>query len=426
MKLKHSSDQGIYHSTTWRYLLAILIIALLSTSAYYTLQSALSDSEATAYIVNLSGRQRMLSQHVALDAHRFHQAKLAESPLPPEAISLMKQNIIDMRTANRQLSSGILSDSMTVDLSIPMREMYFGEMNLYGRVNRYLDIAQKIQSITDNDARRTYLKRIDSVSEQLLQDLNTVVKQYQVEGEQRLEKIEDLELIVWIATLVALLLEVLLIFRPMVAIVVSAQKAQARTLENLEEMVELRTIKLEIANKKLKEIATIDPLTKLKNRLTLETDVEGLIEASEKNHVPFALSIIDVDWFKEVNDTFGHPAGDYVLKELATLMTAIIREYDHLYRAGGEEFVLVLNRVKHSEALFILEKLRKTIAQHNFNFEGSPINITVSVGLYHSSQSDLGRVQDIVRVADHALYIAKNSGRNRIQSVKPDEVRQTA
>jgi two-component system cell cycle response regulator len=312
-----SYEKEIYRSTTRRYLLAVLIIALLSTSAYYTLQSALSDSDATAYIVNLSGKQRMLSQHIALDAHRFKQTYRADNPPIDEHLSLLTQNISAMRQANRQLSSGILSENKFVDLSTPIRKMYFGEMDLYARVNSYLDIAQKLHSSISDEDRLRYVNLIDSQSEQLLKDLNKAVQQYQLEGEERLSTIEDLELFVWVATITALLLEVLLIFRPMAKLIVMSQQAQEHTLEKLEEMVELRTLKLEMANKKLKQMATHDPLTKLKNRLTLESDVEALINVSETNHVPFALAVIDIDFFKKVNDGYGHPAGDYVLKELS-------------------------------------------------------------------------------------------------------------
>ena len=410
-----SNDKALYYSTTRRYLLAVLIIALLSTAAYFTLQSALSDSDTTAYMVNLSGRQRMLSQHIALDSYRLHQTYQTGQTPTDQNLSQMDNNIFDMRQANRQLSSGVLSKNKTVDLSSAIREIYFGEMNLYARVNRYLDIAQKLKTSSGNDDRLFYLSLIDSQSEQILKDLNKAVQQYQLEGEESLSRIEDLELFVWLATLTALFLEVLFIFRPMVKLIVTPQREQERTLECLEEMVELRTLKLEIANKKLKEVATYDPLTKLKNRLTLENDVEVLITLSKKNHVPFALAIIDIDFFKEVNDGFGHLAGDYVLKELAVLMLGITRAYDHLYRVGGEEFVLVLNRVKLDEMIAILEKLRSKVEAHKFDYEGENINITISVGACHISQLNLARVQDILRVSDQALYSAKNSGRNSVR-----------
>jgi diguanylate cyclase (GGDEF)-like protein len=413
-------EKTIYRSTTGRYLLAVLIIAVLSTSAYYTLQSALSDSDATAYIVNLSGKQRMLSQHIALDAHRYNNARQANSFISDQHLSQMRKNITDMRQANMQLSSGVLLNDLKVEVSNSIHEMYFGNMKLYERVNNYLDIAQKLQNSSSNIVRLSLLNSIDEQSEQLLIDLNKAVQQYQIEGENRLSRIEDLEVIVWIATLIALILEVIFIFKPMTNRLVASQKAQARTLENLEEIIEQRTQKLEIANKKLKELATRDPLTKLKNRLTLESDVEKIVKKSEQHQIPFALGVIDVDFFKSVNDTLGHTAGDYVLKELAGLMTNVTREYDHLYRAGGEEFVLLLNRTHLHEANTIFEKIRTLIEAHKFEYEGNTISITISVGVYHSSLQEITRVQDIIIAADQALYRAKKAGRNCISIVPQD------
>lgn len=411
-----------YNIATRRYLLAVVIIALLATSAYYTLHSALSDSEATAYVVNLSGRQRMLSQHIALDVHRYHHQSITAETKPKSPSTLMLQNLIDMRLANKQLSSGVLSEDQVIDLSPQLREMYFGQMDLHNRVNRYLDLAEQLYKSNQAEERLTYLQSIDQTSPQLLKDLNKVVQQYQLEGEDRLATISNLELLVLITTLIALILEVLFIFRPMVAQLMASQKAQAKTMARLEEMVELRTLKLEMANRKLKELATRDPLTELKNRLTLESDVESLIEVSEKNHVPFAFCMVDIDWFKQINDTYGHPAGDYVLKRLASLMMGVTRDYDHLYRTGGEEFVLVLNRVNLNESIKILDQLRTSVEEHVFDFEGQMIKLTISIGLYHTGQDSLSHIHSIARAADNALYRAKESGRNCIRVADQEDL----
>lgn len=241
MNAKHIDIAGVYRATTRRYLLAVLIIALLCTTAYYTLQSALSDSDATAYIVNLSGRQRMLSQHIALDAYRFDQAQHTGNPFPDAQLSLLQANIADMRRANAQLSSGVLSDTKTIVLSPQIRALYFGEMNLHARVNHYLDTAQALLHTQDDQTRYAYLSVIDQTSEPLLNDLNIAVQQYQKEGERRLASIEDLELLVWIATLITLVLEVLFIFRPMAGLIVTSQKALEQTMGSLETLVERRT-----------------------------------------------------------------------------------------------------------------------------------------------------------------------------------------
>ena len=128
------THQSLYRSIRHRYLLGVLIIALLSTTGYFTLQSALSDSDSTAYIVNLSGRQRMLSQHIALDAHRIYAAKRNTKEPSNELITQMKENSSKMKEANFKLSSGMISANWTVDLSESTQEMYFGDMGLYGRI----------------------------------------------------------------------------------------------------------------------------------------------------------------------------------------------------------------------------------------------------------------------------------------------------
>jgi diguanylate cyclase (GGDEF)-like protein len=423
MDTQQENEKQLYRSITRRYLLAVIIIALLSTSAYFTLQSALSDSDATAYIVNLSGRQRMLSQHIALDSHRFYQAKQENLSLSDLHKSLMGKNIADMRKANKQLSTGVLSTEITVPLSNSIREMYYGDMAVSARVEEYLDIAQKLQSNISSEDKLTYLKLLDTKSEPLLTDLHKVVQQYQLEGEERIGKIERLELIVWLATITALMLEILFIFKPMAVLVTASLTMKNRVLENLERLVEQRTSKLAIANKKLKQIAEIDPLTKLKNRLTLESDLDNLIKVSRQNHVPFALCMIDIDWFKKINDSFGHPTGDHVLKEVAKIMSKTTREYDHLYRVGGEEFVLVLNRVESEEAVSILEKLRIAFETYKFQFENNVFNITVSIGYYHSAQFTISSVKEAILLVDQALYRAKNNGRNRIESVEQQDMK---
>ncbi|UTW04028.1 diguanylate cyclase [Amphritea atlantica] len=415
MKSNPQSHQSLYRSIRHRYLLGVLIIAVLSTAAYYTLLSSLSDSESTAYIVNLSGRQRMLSQHIALDAHRIYDAMLAGSPASDELTSQMRRNIHDMEAANHKLSSGLLSENWTVDLSTPCREIYFGRMNLYARVDTYLNLAAMLLSSSRHKDAQLYFEQINNSSEQLLTDLNTAVNQYQLEGEQRLNRLENLELLVWITTLIALLLEIVFIFRPMLSIVYASLKAQTEALESLEEIVESRTLKLEISNKKLKDIATHDPLTKLRNRLTLESDIESLIGLSKTHQIHFALCMIDIDHFKHVNDSYGHQAGDYILQELALLLKQETREYDHIYRAGGEEFVLVLNRIDFKEATDKLERIRLAIQQNTFIYGDNIIPLTISAGIYHSNQFVLSKVHDIFRIADTALYAAKHAGRNCIR-----------
>lgn len=404
----------LYKSITRRYLLAVSIIAFLSVSAFFTLRSALSDSDSTAYIVNLSGRQRMLSQHIALDAHRLYIQRFVNQQPDESYLTLMDRNIGDMRRANRQLSSGLLNSDDIVNLSPTIRDMYFGNMDMHNRVNRYLDQATQILNGDDPAQILASVEWINAHSEQLLTDLNAIVNQYQTESEERLYLIEQLEKVVLFTTLTILILEVLFIFRPMAKEVISSKTSEAKTLANLQDLVEIRTIKLEKSNQKLQKMASHDPLTGLRNRLTLEADIERMISNFNSHGGPFAVAMIDIDHFKLINDNHGHLAGDQVLKTLAKVLADSLRESDRVYRAGGEEFVLILQRLSESEATSKLEHLREKINQYGFEFEGRRITLSISLGLFHSDMFAASTPNDIMRSVDEALYHSKNTGRNRL------------
>jgi two-component system cell cycle response regulator len=404
----------LYRSITRRYLLAVLIIAFLSGVAFYTLQSALSDSDSTAHIVNLSGRQRMLSQHIALDAHRLHKARFVRKQSIEEYQSQMARNISDMRDANRRLSSGVLSSDSIVNLSPTVRDMYFGEMDVHNRVIKYLEKATQILESDDSDLALESINWIDERSEQLLKDLNKIVNQYQLEGEGRLLFIEQLEVAVLLLTIIVLTMEVLFIFRPMAKEVIAARSSEARTLENLQDLVELRTIKLENSNKKLKELASHDPLTELRNRLAMEMDLERLIDQYRVHSSPFAVAMVDIDHFKVVNDNHGHPAGDHVLKLLSSLFKDGVRESDHVYRSGGEEFIIILHRLSLADASGKMEQLRINVSKHHFDWKGQAIPMTISLGLYHTELFDVATHHELMITVDEALYKSKNNGRNRL------------
>ncbi len=412
--MQAAEQKTLYQSMTRRYMLAVLIILMLSSGAWISLQSALSESQYTAYIVNISGRQRMLSQHIALSAHRLNPQ--LQIPAKQRQIIFDRLNgyIIEMRKANRQLSSGVLGVSEIVDLSPAVRDILFGPTDLSNRVIDYLEIAQKILQVKDVESYQALMQQIDQRSEPLLVDLNRLVLQYQIEGEERVEFIKSIELGVFLLTIFTLIIEILFIFRPMVRAVAKAHQAEEETLATLLDQVELRTIKLENANKKLTELAMLDPLTHLRNRLTMEYDIENIIHAFEEHHVHYAVCQLDLDWFKSVNDTYGHLVGDYVLERVARLLEKALRDEDRVYRSGGEEFIILLNRIELTEASERLEQVRHAIKNFAFENNGAQFHITVSIGLYHSSLLKAKDVHDVLKAADDALYQAKAEGRDRL------------
>jgi diguanylate cyclase len=167
--------------------------------------------------------------------------------------------------------------------------------------------------------------------------------------------------------------------------------------------------KLESAREK----ATHDPLTGLPNRLAYEQRISEEIERSRRYKHPMTLAVLDVDFFKKINDSYGHPAGDNVLKILAELFKKRTRETDFLARFGGEEFMMILPETEADAAYHVADKLRKTVEDANFHFRENKVPVTISCGLTGLNEGD--DKDSLYDRADNALYEAKQGGRNRCE-----------
>jgi two-component system cell cycle response regulator len=164
------------------------------------------------------------------------------------------------------------------------------------------------------------------------------------------------------------------------------------------------------------ELALVDPLTGLNNRRFLENHLATMIENARARRAPLSLMILDIDYFKRVNDTYGHDCGDEVLKGFADRLRAIIRGGDLLCRLGGEEFVIVMPNVALDVAGKIAERARIAIQEEPILVDktGAIIPITVSIGLAERGAS--GDADSLYRRADRALYRSKTDGRNRVSA----------
>lgn len=159
----------------------------------------------------------------------------------------------------------------------------------------------------------------------------------------------------------------------------------------------------------LERLASADPLTGLANRRGGEKDISAEISRARRQNSPLSCVLLDIDHFKEVNDTFGHQAGDYVLREISALLRRTVRAYDILVRWGGEEFLVVLPGVDHEQALKLAERIRQAV--ENMPLAGIG-GITASVGV-----AGLGNdysFEAMFAAADRRLYSAKASGRNTV------------
>lgn len=164
----------------------------------------------------------------------------------------------------------------------------------------------------------------------------------------------------------------------------------------------------------LQHIARHDPLTDLPNRELFQDRLQTALRWAERNQTPLALLYLDLDNFKQVNDTLGHPVGDLLLQEVARRLRQCVRESDTVGRVGGDEFLVLLNDVSPSEcALLVAEKIRVSLARP-FGLAGHQVHVPPSIGiaLYPDHGGD---GKQLIRHADEAMYGAKKSGGNRVQ-----------
>lgn len=160
-------------------------------------------------------------------------------------------------------------------------------------------------------------------------------------------------------------------------------------------------------------MSVLDGLTGLYNRRQFEISLEQEFNRSKRHPADFSLAILDIDFFKKVNDTYGHQYGDYVLKTVAEVMKQNFRKTDLLYRYGGEEMVIIMPETNIEGALLPVQRLRNRIEEYDFEYNGTKSKVTVSIGLSMNYQ-DFTAATQILKTADDALYKAKEGGRNRV------------
>jgi diguanylate cyclase (GGDEF)-like protein len=172
----------------------------------------------------------------------------------------------------------------------------------------------------------------------------------------------------------------------------------------------LQDISIKEANQQLYHQSNTDLLTGLYNRRKVLDDLALEINKANRYDLPLSVVIIDIDYFKSVNDTYGHNVGDSVLKEFSNYFKSHLRDTDMLGRWGGEEFIIVCTNTDSRSAFTFIDRLRINIEKHSFD----PVDhIAFSAGISQYSKSD--QIDDTIDRADKALYLAKSSGRNRVK-----------
>jgi len=169
---------------------------------------------------------------------------------------------------------------------------------------------------------------------------------------------------------------------------------------------------------RLRRLSATDHLTGALNRLGLEVQGRRVMQRAMRSHRSVTVMMVDVDYFKQINDNYGHPVGDEVLRQLARLLKAELRPLDLMARYGGEEFVLVLDGLESIEAVKVAERLRATVEQQTVQVDGHAIRYTVSVGVVGAADAGYDLMR-LIAFGDIAMYEAKRGGRNRVVAHAP-------
>ncbi len=177
---------------------------------------------------------------------------------------------------------------------------------------------------------------------------------------------------------------------------------------------------LQKKNKNLRRKSLIDPLIGTWNRGAIMRILTIEAVRCDKAGIPLSLIVADLDHFKKINDTHGHPAGDTVLVKVASKLRSCIRPQEALGRYGGEEFLVVLPGASHSTAMAVAERMRLAVANQPEAIGDASLKLTISAGVSSTDLFPLATTEELISRADMALYAAKNAGRNRTMQATPD------
>jgi diguanylate cyclase (GGDEF)-like protein len=177
---------------------------------------------------------------------------------------------------------------------------------------------------------------------------------------------------------------------------------------------------LQKKNKNLRRKSLVDPLIGTWNRGAIMRILTIEAIRCDKAGVPLSLIVADLDYFKKINDTYGHPAGDAVLVKAASRLRSCIRPQEALGRYGGEEFLIVLPGSSSATAMAVAERMRAAVAAQPETIAGTSLNLTISAGVASTDTFPTATTEELISRADVALYAAKDGGRNRVVKATPE------
>ena len=377
---------------TLTYVGSLLAIACLSLIVHSVLDRVIEQGSQTGLIVNLSGQQRMLSQRATMFTLEYlNSGSSSAKAFAQRASQKMRANHESLLEFHRRRGR---------EMSEAMSAMYFDEpLNIDLQVRTFIDeIDRMLHREGDVNSKPYTLSDFmfsRMAKQELLEGLDAVVRQYEDESTARVHELRQVQRIVLIIIILTILVEALFIFRPMVA-------------------------KVSDLAGRLQYEANFDALSGLLNRRAHDLLADRVFKLAKRHHQNLSVAIGDIDFFKNVNDNFGHSEGDRVIALAATILRENCRETDVIARIGGEEFSIILPNTPMADAKVVAEKLRQAFAASSEKRTHAPADLTMSFGISGMHAGD-DAMETILARADRALYAAKAAGRNCVKVKDPAE-----
>ncbi|MCH1919610.1 EAL domain-containing protein [Shewanella sp. A3A] len=388
---------------TLTYVLALIIIALLALLSHYLVQSIVDEQEATARVVNLAGRQRMLSQRITLYAGELREASSSElrEPLTAEYFDA----ISTMSTMHYALMNGSNVLNIPMSTSDKIQQIFSQPpVDLHKKVVNFLSLAESVtdETLTTEQRNDAYQQLKIAAHSDILQSLDTLVFQFQADSESAIKQLQQFNRFSLGGLLLTLFLEAFFIFRPLLLSLHRREKEYLTLLQDMDDEI-AEKIQFQTFN---------DALTELPNRVALLEKIKTYIDIAQqsKNHV--IVISIGLDRFKDVNDSLGHDLGDLLLLELTERLRDIATSHRGVVaRVAGDEFAIVLEQVDEQlELVQFMRQLSQSIAVP-FEQDNTTVQVTASLGLAFYAD-DGADARSLLMHANQAMRSAKDEGGN--------------
>ncbi len=376
------------------YILALGLIAFLTISSHIVTAHITEEQKESAEIAYHIGRQRTLMQQIMLYAtNYFRMGEGLDYDFMMQTLWELDKNheyLLDTIDEKKPLT-GHASPALYRVYHKPPFSLDDNFKNFHGLIDKFSEFKADDKS----EERKEIIDKLSYLSSSVLRPaMDAALEYYQAETLEKLARFYSIQLAAAVFILVVLTLEAFLIFNPLIR-------------------------KIKEYHRVLQRHALEDSLTGLNNRRAFMNRAEIELKKAKRDGTPVSVALLDLDHFKQVNDTYGHDVGDTVLRHFAEILKNAFRAGDITGRIGGEEFAIVLPRIDRKGAYTILKRLCDTVAASpcpykNADGETAELHYTISIGFTGPGQVSDESIDELLSRADTGLYEAKEQGRNRV------------